>query len=121
MLSRTYTGKLGEAVAQKYYQNKGFKLVARNFRYKQYELDLILEGDNKLCFVEVKTRRFADYTQKELISNKKLMSLKTAIYLYLRSSCTPAFKSWELELFALTIEANSKPRLTVLPILQGFG
>ncbi len=121
MFTNISIGKFGEHVAQRYYERKGFKLLYKNFRFKNYEIDLVFADKCRLIFVEVKTRRYSGYTQAELVSNKKLSSLKTAIYLYLQQHGQNTLENWELDLFALDIENKNKPRLTVLPLLQGFG
>lgn len=46
----------GEFVAAKYLERQGYRLVCRNFRCPQGEIDLIVEKDQQLIFVEVKTR-----------------------------------------------------------------
>jgi putative endonuclease len=53
-------GHLGERIAARYLQRKGWKLFYRNFRAPQGgEVDLVMRGGqelNQLVFVEVKTR-----------------------------------------------------------------
>lgn len=51
------TGKLGEELAEAYLREKGFRVVERNFRVGQGEIDLVCEDGETLVFVEVKTRR----------------------------------------------------------------
>jgi len=121
MYARLQLGKFGENVAQRYYERKGFKLLHKNFRSRHYEIDLVFVSEGKLVFVEVKTRTYSNYSQLELVSNKKLASLKTAIYLYLQQNGYQSLESWELDLFSLALEKSKPPRLTVLPLLQGFG
>ncbi len=48
-------GRYGEAVAAKYLQNKGFKVIGLNYLKKWGEIDVIAEKDNIICFIEVKT------------------------------------------------------------------
>lgn len=55
--SQQKTGRRGEDIATDYLRQKGFMLVARNFRYRRAEVDLVLQKDKLLVFVEVKTRR----------------------------------------------------------------
>ena len=52
------TGKLGEDIAQRYLQQHGLTVVARNWRPRSSsgELDLIAWAGETLVFVEVKTR-----------------------------------------------------------------
>ncbi len=49
------TGQIGEKLTAQYLINQGFDLIARNYRKKWGEIDVIVSKDNKIHFVEVKT------------------------------------------------------------------
>ncbi|WP_027177265.1 YraN family protein [Maridesulfovibrio hydrothermalis] len=49
-------GHAGEDYAACYLENRGYNLRQRNWRWRQWELDIICELDDELIFVEVKTR-----------------------------------------------------------------
>lgn len=49
-------GNAGEDFAARFLANRGFDLRQRNWRWKQWELDIICEKGDELIFVEVKTR-----------------------------------------------------------------
>ncbi|MBK0404266.1 YraN family protein [Adhaeribacter sp. BT258] len=49
-------GATGETLAANHLINKGFSILAQNYRYKKAEVDLIACKDNLLVFVEIKTR-----------------------------------------------------------------
>ena len=51
------TGKRGEARALAFLENKGYELVAKNYRSDYGEIDIIVRNSEYLVFVEVKTRR----------------------------------------------------------------
>ena len=56
-LSRIEIGALGEQLAVEYLQGLGLRIVARNWRCRYGELDVIAaEAADTLVFVEVKTR-----------------------------------------------------------------
>ena len=57
--SRSRTGRTGEDIAAEYLAAKGMKLIAKNFRTKGGEIDLIMRDGDFLVFVEVKTRVYA--------------------------------------------------------------
>jgi putative endonuclease len=59
------TGAKGESLAADFLKKKGFEVVARNYRYKKAEIDLIVRRQDWLIFVEVKTRRSIAYGQPE--------------------------------------------------------
>ncbi len=53
----TILGAAAETVAAKFYTERGYALITRNFRSRVGELDLILWRDAELLVVEVKGRR----------------------------------------------------------------
>ena len=61
MDDRRTLGVDGEAAALDRYVGLGYRLVARNWRCRIGELDLILERDGVLVICEVKTRRGTRY------------------------------------------------------------
>ena len=50
-------GRLGEEAAAAYYEKQGYHVVGQNLRFSHRELDLVMENDVSLVFVEVKTRK----------------------------------------------------------------
>ncbi len=50
-------GRLGEDAAVAYYEKQGYRMVGRNLHFSHRELDLVMENDVSLVFVEVKTRK----------------------------------------------------------------
>ncbi len=49
-------GKLGEDCAAKFLEAEGYTIVARNFRIRSAEIDIIARRDELIIFVEVKAR-----------------------------------------------------------------
>ena len=70
------TGKLGEDKAVAFLQDKGHEILVRNYRFRHSEIDIIVQKNKILIFVEVKTRtnvsfgmpeEFVDATKRRLI------------------------------------------------------
>ncbi len=55
--SRVSLGRAGEDAAAAVYVDRGFRMIARNWRCRLGELDLIVERDGLFVFCEVKARR----------------------------------------------------------------
>lgn len=55
--ARQALGRTGEAIAARWLCGRGWRIVARRFRTGHRDLDLIVERDGTVAFVEVKTRR----------------------------------------------------------------
>jgi putative endonuclease len=53
---RRRNGELGERIAEEHLCHRGYSIVARNFRTRYGELDLIAADHRSLVFCEVKTR-----------------------------------------------------------------
>lgn len=53
---RATLGKTAEDIAAAFLQQEGFELVARNYRRRSGELDVIARKDDVLLIVEVRTR-----------------------------------------------------------------
>ncbi|MFQ5472424.1 MAG: YraN family protein [Dehalococcoidia bacterium] len=52
-------GDLGERLAERHLLAKGYRILERNFRIREGEIDLIAEVGGTLVFVEVRARRGA--------------------------------------------------------------
>ena len=68
------TGEIGEKLAADYLKTRGFKIVARNFRAKFGELDIVCRKGRLLVFVEVKsvTSNPAQFAQERIQSGEQL-------------------------------------------------
>ncbi len=84
---RLDTGSLGEDATLRAYRARGFRLIARNWRCRAGELDLVLVRGETLVFCEVKTRRGAAFGGGyEAVTWSKRRKLRQLAELFLRSS-----------------------------------
>ena len=55
--ARQALGELGERIAERWLRMRGWKVVQRRFRSGHRDIDLVVERDSVVVFVEVKARR----------------------------------------------------------------
>jgi putative endonuclease len=65
MSDKIKTGTKGENLAADFLREKGFEIVARNYRFKHAEIDLIVRREDWIIFVEVKARSSSDFGEPE--------------------------------------------------------
>src|SRR4051795_1667410 len=53
---RRTRGKTGERIAERHLERRGYRVVARNYRTRYGEIDLIAADHRAIVFCEVKTR-----------------------------------------------------------------
>ena len=85
MADHNEIGQWGEDIAALYLQDKGYRIVERDWRYGHRDIDIIaLDGDN-IVFVEVRTRQSAAIMPPEQTVNaKKQRMLNVAANRYVR-------------------------------------
>jgi putative endonuclease len=74
-------GTYGENIAIEYLLNKGYKFIAKNFRSKFGEIDIIVKEKDCICFVEVKTRynKNFGFPSQSVSYNKQRRIKKTSL------------------------------------------
>jgi len=77
-------GEAGEQAAAAFLTSLGYRIVARNVRFRSGEIDLIARDGSVLVFVEVKTRRGRRFgTPGEAVTPQKQRKLIRLASLYL--------------------------------------
>lgn len=54
-------GEVGERVAERWLRRKGWRIVQRRFRNGHRDIDLVVQRDEMVAFVEVKARKGAEF------------------------------------------------------------
>jgi putative endonuclease len=76
MDNRKLVWKIGEAIAKKHLEDKGYQILEQNYRTRYAEIDLIAKKGNVLIFVEVRTKRRELFgSPEETINQRKLKKL----------------------------------------------
>ena len=82
--SKKNTGLLGENIAVRYLQDKGYTIRTRNWTDRWAELDIVAEKDKTLVFIEVKTRKGTTAgTPEDQITIYKRLTLWRSMQRYL--------------------------------------
>lgn len=69
---KKFLGRAGEIKAAKFLENKGYKIVAKNFKTRLGEIDIIAKDKECIVFIEVKTRSGDGYGAPcEAVNRKK--------------------------------------------------
>jgi putative endonuclease len=112
--SRQVLGAEGEQIARRHLERNGYRFVASNWRCRSGELDLIVQQDETLVFVEVKTRHGDRMgTAEEGISPRKASRLLRAAQYYLLTRPELADVFWRFDLVAVTLDhTGALQRLT---------
>ncbi|MBI4051380.1 MAG: YraN family protein, partial [Elusimicrobia bacterium] len=75
-------GKWGEDRAVQFLEGQGFRILARSFRTKLGEVDIVAQEGSTLVFVEVKSRSSDSFAPAELAVNLKKQKKMTQVALW---------------------------------------
>ena len=77
-------GAWGEEIASQYLEAKGYKILTRNWRTQEGEVDLVAQDGETVVFVEVKTRTSKDFGWPEdSVTTAKQRRLQRSAMAYL--------------------------------------
>ncbi|NLA76302.1 MAG: YraN family protein [Clostridiales bacterium] len=81
------TGVLGEQETARWLRERGFRILAANYRTPVGEIDIIASNDKYICFVEVKTRQEGGLLPPNTaVDSKKRSRIVRSASLYLSSN-----------------------------------
>lgn len=111
LTAKTQFGLYGEHLAEKYLKNKGYLILDKNFRRKCGEIDIIAKKDNKIIFIEVKTRKLENNREmgegEESVNYYKQQKLlKTAELYLLEKKIDNIF--WQFDVLSILIDKTAK-------------
>lgn len=101
-------GKEGEDIACGYLQKKGYSIVARNWRSKLGEIDIVAKRGGVFVFVEVKTRGGTGYGYpEEAITAEKRQRMERVAELYCLATHTTGMR--RLDTIAVILRDAGEP------------
>ena len=96
-MNSTRTGVLGEELAEIMLLEKGYTILARNFRCRYGEIDIIAAKNGVLAFVEVKTRLFGSCGRgSESVTAAKRQKIRRCALCYI-SMCQRRFEAIDFQ------------------------
>ncbi|MDB5986064.1 MAG: hypothetical protein JWR16_1117 [Nevskia sp.] len=105
-------GAAAEAQAQRHLEAAGLRLIARNWRCRGGELDLVMRDRDTLVFVEVRSRARSDYgSALETIDARKQARLTLAARSFLNQHPEHAARPARFDVVALDGAADQPQTL----------
>ena len=75
-MTKISLGRKGEEIAEKFLQDRGFRILEKNFRSRLGEIDLIGIDKETLVFIEVKTRFSDEFgPPEEAVTTRKIKTI----------------------------------------------
>lgn len=103
-------GRRGEEIAAERLMLQGYRIIERNFRTREGEVDLIAWDGPVLAFVEVKSRRGRAYgLPEESITPTKSERLIAVAYAYMQSMESPP-EDWRIDAVAIEFGVGNTVR-----------
>jgi putative endonuclease len=113
MAQHNELGAIGEEMAIKWLIEKGYQILHRNWRYGQYEIDILALKNNFLHIIEVKTRHASPFGHPEdSVGKQKFKNLQRATdqFLFLN----PGHKWIQYNILAITLHKNKDPEFFLI-------
>jgi putative endonuclease len=102
MINRKAVGDRGEALARKFFSDRGYNIIGHNFRSRWGEIDLILRKDRAFRFVEVKFRHSLDFgLPQESVIPRKQRKIQTVALYWLRLRQLPMDSDIHFDVLAI--------------------
>ena len=103
-MKKTELGAWGEAKAAEYLSEKGYCVLARNYRCRMGEIDLVVRRGDTVAFVEVKLRKDSSHgAPREFVTASKQQKLRMTASRYLMEH--PAIAELQLRFDVIEIYA----------------
>ena len=117
-MPNTSDGQRGEDFAAEYLARRGYRILARNYRTRYGEIDIVAQCGEVLALVEVKTRRPASWGGAAgAVTPKKQHRLILAAEQYLQENPTDAMPRFDV--VALTTSGGEEFRVISCEHLKG--
>jgi putative endonuclease len=107
-------GNWGELLARKYLQNNNYEILATNWRYKRWELDIIAYRQRILVGVEVKTRSNSQNPSSTILKVSQVGRLRKTLAKYCQINRLD-YNNSRLDLILITKQSQKTVKLKHYP------
>jgi putative endonuclease len=105
---RQSLGRWGESYAAEHLESLGYHVIARNWRCRSGEIDLVAQDRDEVVIVEVKARRGTGHgLPEEALTPRKAAQLLSLGEQYVGQHCAPD-TAWRIDLIAIELDANGR-------------
>ena len=97
-----FKGSSGERIAEEYLKKEGYDILARNFRTRLGEIDIVASKGEYLVFVEVKARKSEAYgfpSESVTYAKQRKISMVASQYIKLNMSFGAAVRFDVIEVY----------------------
>lgn len=109
MLNRQKLGAYGEGVALQYLEGKHYKILAKNFKCRWGEIDIVARNKGKIIFFEVKTiQKKEGFVPEDKLNPKKKRQLLKMVQIYLSEKKIPFETPLQIDVLAVELEPFSQ-------------
>lgn len=100
-------GNLGEDLACDFLEQKGYKIISRNYHSRFGEIDIIAEKEKVVHFVEVKYKQNQGYgLPQEAVTKKKIDKILRTAKIYLNEFLYEDV-DWQIDVLAIDKDTSS--------------
>jgi putative endonuclease len=107
-------GNIGEGIACKFLERKGYRILERNYRKKFGEIDIVAEKEGIINFIEVKTivsttfkmDTMENFRPEEKVDSRKLKRFGRAVQVYLQEKSIE--NDWQFKVLGIIFNPAKK-------------
>ncbi|MCU0466413.1 MAG: YraN family protein [Anaerolineae bacterium] len=103
-------GKLGEDAACRWLTERGYQIIARNWRCLVGEIDVVAQVGGLWVFVEVRARRSGLESTMESITPAKRRRMVAAAYAYV-DTLTDSDPSWRIDVVGVAVRRDGTVKI----------
>ena len=99
-------GQLGERIAERWLRRQGWRVVQRRFRSGHRDIDLVVEREGTIAFVEVKARRGSAFGDPiEAVNWRKQKELSRSAFVWIDRHGRPR-ESYRFDVVGVLVEGE---------------